>query len=69
MLHVRLKVLYNIPQDDRCEVIFTEQAIETFDDLMQVIKAKIQSEEFIPDEDMLTTLCANDSFLDACRCA
>ena len=76
---LRLKVFYNIPQDDRCEVIFTEQAIETFEDLMQVIRAKIQSLEFIPDaelrvqytddENTLITLRANDSFLDAWRCA
>ena len=25
---LELKVFYNIPQDDRCEVIFTEQAID-----------------------------------------
>ena len=25
---LQLKVFYNIPQDDRCEVIFTEQAID-----------------------------------------
>lgn len=76
---LQLKVFYNIPQDDRCEVIFTEQAIETFEDLMQVIRAKIQSLEFIPDaelrvqytddENTLITLRANDSFLDAWRCA
>ena len=76
---LQLKVFYNIPQDDRCEVIFTEQAIETFEDLMLVIRAKIQSLEFIPDaelrvqytddENTLITLRANDSFLDAWRCA
>lgn len=76
---LQLKVFYNIRQDDRCEVIFTEQAIETFEDLMQVIRAKIQSLEFIPDaelrvqytddENTMITLRANDSFLDAWRCA
>ena len=47
-----IKVFYNIPQDDRCEVIFTEQVIETYEDLMQVIRAKIKSLEFIPDEEL-----------------
>lgn len=47
-----IKVFYNIPQDNRCEVIFTEQAIKTYEDLMQVIRAKIQSLEFIPDAEL-----------------
>lgn len=47
-----IKVFYNIPQDNRCEVIFTEQAIKTYEDLMQVIGAKIQSLEFIPDAEL-----------------
>ena len=47
-----INVFYNIPQDDRCEVIFTEQVIETYEDLMQVIRAKIKSLEFIPDEEL-----------------
>ena len=40
---LQLKVFYNVPQDDRCEVIFMEQAIKNFEDLMQVNRAKIQS--------------------------
>ena len=78
---LQLNVFYNIPQHDRCEVNPSPNPnpTEAFEDLMQVIRAKIQSLEFIPeaqlrvqytdDENTLITLRANDSFLDAWRCA
>ena len=68
---LQITVFYNIPKDDGCEVMFMEEPILTFEDLMQVIRAKIQSLEFIPDaelrvqytndENTLITLHANDS--------
>ena len=49
---LQIKVFYDIPQNDRCEVIFTEHPIQTFKDLMEVIRAKIQSLDFIPDAEL-----------------
>ena len=77
---LQLKVFYSIPEGvDRCEVIFTESIIQNFEDLMQVIRGKIESLQFIPDmelrvlytddENTLVTIRPNDSFHDAWRCA
>jgi len=77
---LQLKVFYSIPEGvNRCEVIFTESIIQNFEDLMQVIRGKIESLQFIPDtelqvlytddENTLVTIRPNDSFHDAWRCA
>ena len=73
---LQLKVFYSIPEGvDRCEVIFTESIIQNFEDLMQVIRGKIESLQFIPntelrvlytdDVNMLVTIRPNNSFHDA----
>ena len=73
---LQLKVFYSIPEGvDRCEVIFTESIIQNFEDLMQVIRGKIESLQFIPDtelrvlytddENVLVAIRPNDSFHDA----
>ena len=73
---LQLKVFYSIPEGvDRCEVIFTESIIQNFEDLMQVIRGKIETLQFIPDtelrvlytndENTLVTTRPNNSFHDA----
>ena len=73
---LQLKVFYSIPEGvDRCEVIFTESIIQNFEDLMQVIRGKIETLQFIPDtelrvlytndENTLVTIRPNNSFHDA----
>jgi len=76
---LQLKVFYSIPEGvDRCEVIFNESIIQNFEDLMQVIRGKIESLQFIPDTELpvlytddenTVTIRPNDSFHDAWRCA
>ena len=78
---LQLKVFYNVsfPEGERCEVIFTDQNIQSFEELMEVVRSKIECLIFIPDselrvqyvddENTLINLRANDSFVDALRCA
>ena len=78
---LQLKVFYNVsfPEGERCEVIFTDQNIQSFEELMEVVRGKIECLRFIPDselrvqyvddENTLINLRANDSFMDALRCA
>ena len=78
---LQLKVFYNVsfPEGERCEVIFTDQNIQSFEELMEVVRGKIECLIFIPDselrvqyvddENTLINLRANDSFMDALRCA
>ena len=77
--YVAAKSFYSIREGvDRCEVIFTESIIQNFEDLMQVIRGKIESLQFIPDTELrvlytdnenTVTIRPNDSFHDAWRCA
>ena len=77
---LQLKVFYvSFPEGERCEVIFTDQNIQSFEELMEVVRGKIECLRFIPDselrvqyvddENTLINLRANDSFMDALRCA
>lgn len=79
---IQLKVFYNIsfPEGDRCEIISTEDnEIATFEDLMEILRRKIECLHFIPDEelriqymddeDTFVNLRVGDSFRDALRCA
>ena len=78
---LQLKVFYSVsfPEGESCEVIFTDQNIQSFQELMEVVRGKIECLRFIPnselrvqyvdDENTLIDLRANDSFMDALRCA
>ena len=78
---LQLKVFYNVsfPKGERCEVIFKDQNIQSFEELMEVVWGKIECLRFIPDtelrvqyvddENTLINLHANDSFMDTLRCA
>ena len=48
---LQLKVFYNVsfPEGERCEVIFTDQSIQSFEELMEVVRGKIECLRFIPD--------------------
>ena len=78
---IQLKVFYNISfAEDRCEVITTdENQLSSCEDLMQIVRDKIECLQFIPDEelriqykddeDTFVNLRFGDSFHDALRCA
>ena len=78
---LQLKVFYNVsfPEGESCEVIFTDQNIQSFEELKEVVRGKIECLRFIPnselrvqyvdDENTLIDLRANDSFMDALQCA
>ena len=72
---------YNISfPEDRCEVITTdENEVATCDDLMQIVRDKLECLQFIPDEELriqykddenaFVNLRLGGSFHDALRCA
>ena len=79
---LQLKVFYNVPfpEGERCKVIFTDQNIQSFEELMKVVRGKIKCLRFIPDSELrvqyddddntfkLINLRANnDLFMDALR--
>ena len=77
---LQLKVFYNVSvlEGERCEVIFTDQNIQSFEELMKVVRGKIECLRFIPDsklrvqyvgdENTLINLRANNNlFMDALR--
>lgn len=78
---IQLKVFYNISfPEDRCEIITTEEnEVATFEDLMQILRRKLECLHFIPDdelriqykddEDTFVNLRVGDLFHDALRCA
>ena len=43
---LQLKVFYNVsfPEGERCEFIFTDQNIQSFQELMEVVRGKIDLE-------------------------
>ena len=51
---LQLKVFYNVsfPEGERCEVIFTDQNIQSFEELMEVVRSKIECLRFIPDSEL-----------------
>ena len=78
---IQLKVFYNISfPEDRCELIPAyESEVSSFDDLMQIVRNKLECLQFIPDEelriqykddeDTFVNLRLGDSLHDALRCA
>ena len=76
---LQLKVFYNVSffEGERCEVIFTDENIQSFEELMEVVRGKIQCLRYIPDSELqvqyvddkntLINLHAHDSFMDALR--
>lgn len=78
---IQLKVFYNISfPEDRCEIITTkENELTSFEDLMQIVRRKLECLHFIPDEelriqykddeDTFVNLRVGDSFQNALRCA
>ena len=77
---LQLKVFHNVsfPEGERREVIFTDQNIQSFEELMKVVRGKIECLRVIPDselrvqyvddENTLINLRANnDSFMDVLR--
>ena len=78
---IQLKVFYNISfAEDRSEVITTDKnQLSTYDDLVQIVRKKLECLQFIPDEelriqykddeDTFVNLRLGDSFHDALRCA
>ena len=50
----QLKVFYNVffPDGERCEVIFMDQNIQSFEELMEVVRGKIECSRFIPDSEL-----------------
>ena len=78
---IQLKVFYNISfPEDRCELITAhESEVSSFDDLMQIVRNKLECLQFIPDEelriqykddeDTFVNLRLGDSLHDALRCA
>ena len=59
---IQLKVFYNISfAADRCEVITAdENQLSTFDDLMQIVREKLECLQFIPDEELRIHWCRNE---------
>ena len=51
---IQLKVFYNISfPEDRCELITAhENEVSTFDDLMRIVRNKLECLQFIPDEEL-----------------
>ena len=49
-----MEVFYNVsfPEGARCEVIFTDQNIQSFEELMKVMQGKIECLRFIPDSEL-----------------
>ena len=49
---IQLKVFYNISfPEDRCELITAdENEVSTFDDLMRIVRNKLECLQFIPNE-------------------
>ena len=77
---LQLKIFYNVSfPGKRCEVVFTDQNIQSFEELMEVVRGKIECLRFIPDselrvqyvdgENTLINQRANDTFMDPLRCA
>ncbi|KAM7432944.1 hypothetical protein ABFA07_016721 [Porites harrisoni] len=78
---IQLKVFYNISfPEDRCKLITAhESEVSTFDDLMRIVRNKLECLQFIPDEelriqykddeDTFVNLRLEDSLHDALRCA
>ena len=58
----QLKVFYNVPspEGERCEVIFTDQNIQSFEELMKVVRGKIEF-SFFTHPTMLRALGVNRS--------
>ena len=51
---IQLKVFYDISfTEDRCDLITPdENEVSTFDDLMQIVRNKLECLKFIPDEEL-----------------
>ena len=51
---IQLKVFYNISfPEDRCELITAdENEVSTFDDLMRIVRNKLERLQLIPDEEL-----------------
>ena len=51
---IQLKVFYDISfPEDRCDLITPdENEVSTFDDLMQIVRNKLECLKFIPDEEL-----------------
>ena len=51
---IQLKVFYNIsfPEDRRELVTADENKVSTFDDLMRIVRNKLECLQFIPDEEL-----------------
>ena len=51
---IQLKVFYNISfPEDRCELVTAdENKVSTFDDLMRIVRNKLECLQFIPDEEL-----------------
>ena len=51
---IQLKVLYNISfPEDRCKLITAdENKVSTFDDLMRIVRKRLECLQFIPDEEL-----------------
>ena len=49
---IQLKVIYNISfPEDQCELIIAdENEVSTFDDLMRIVRNKLECLQFIPDD-------------------
>ena len=78
---IQLKVFYNISfPEDRCELVTAdENKVSTFDDLMRIVRNKLECLQFIPDEELriqykddevtFVKLRLGDSLHDALGCA
>ena len=51
---LQLKVFYNVsfPEVERCEVILTDQNIQPFEELIKVVRGKIECLRFIRDSEL-----------------
>ena len=51
---IQLKVFYDISfPEDRCDLITPdENEVSTFDDLMRIVRNKLECSQFIPDEEL-----------------
>ena len=51
---LQLKVFYNVPfpEGERCKVTFTVHNIQSFEELMKVVRGKIECLRFIPDYEL-----------------
>ena len=69
---LQLKVFYNVsfPEGESCEVIFTDQNIQSFEELKEVVRGKIECLRFIPNSELRrfrrtrSAVCRRRKYLD-----